>query len=337
MTDVHGTGAAAAQWYVDPTNPAQWRWWDGTAWTEHVAELRPADQVQAPAEDAQVDPLGVGRWPLPAADAPLVPRSGYSKLAHPSVQKAFAATQVRHAPRLVCVAIGSLVVMAIGAAFLRISSEIFVYGAQMWRRTNHRIRVESRDEPWAAAFRRRGLLPTVGLPGRCSSMPCLIGSSSVEARWSARGELRGFQAVCGELVAEFASEDGDFERWRWMTFAAFEIPPGAASRHRQVAVRQKSRLGGGAAGMKGRRVHLESIAVDEALTIHVHDRTDDVAVRELFGPQLVAALADRPVAWDQRNQWLLVWSESPKEPIVDFDAFLEAATAVARAYWMDQE
>jgi uncharacterized protein YbjQ (UPF0145 family) len=27
----------AANWYPDPQNPAQWRYWDGTSWTDHVS------------------------------------------------------------------------------------------------------------------------------------------------------------------------------------------------------------------------------------------------------------------------------------------------------------
>jgi hypothetical protein len=26
-----------ANWYRDPTGNAQWRWWDGQKWTEHIA------------------------------------------------------------------------------------------------------------------------------------------------------------------------------------------------------------------------------------------------------------------------------------------------------------
>lgn len=26
-----------AGWYADPTTPGQWRWWDGSSWTGHVA------------------------------------------------------------------------------------------------------------------------------------------------------------------------------------------------------------------------------------------------------------------------------------------------------------
>jgi hypothetical protein len=41
-------------WHADPSDPAQLRWWDGTAWTEHVS--RPA--ALAPA------------WPVPTSTAP---------------------------------------------------------------------------------------------------------------------------------------------------------------------------------------------------------------------------------------------------------------------------
>ena len=27
-------------WYADPTAPGQWRWWDGAAWTGHVAPIQ---------------------------------------------------------------------------------------------------------------------------------------------------------------------------------------------------------------------------------------------------------------------------------------------------------
>lgn len=339
MSDATGSGAAAAAWHVDPTNAAQWRWWDGTQWTDDVAEVRPTDPAATTEQAGQLANAAAGRWPMPAAGAPLVPRDGYSRQAHPSVAKAFAQLQLRRAPQLLLVGIGSVIVMGLGLLIIRMTTDVFVYGALMWRRANHRIRVESRDEPWGAAFRKRGLLPAAGLRGRCSSLPVLISSSAVEARWAASGELRGFPATCGELVAEFvAGDDGQVERWRWLMFAAFEIPPNAAARHRKVGVRMKgSLLGAGDGGASGRRLHLESIAVDEQLSIHVDERTDDVTARELFGPQLVAALADHPVAWDQRGRWLLVFRDSGREPICEFDAFLESAAAVARAYWMDQD
>jgi len=37
------------QWFVDPYNSAQWRWWDGVQWTGHCAprEMTPANQARA--------------------------------------------------------------------------------------------------------------------------------------------------------------------------------------------------------------------------------------------------------------------------------------------------
>lgn len=36
-----------ANWYPDPSDPLQWRWFDGTAWTEHVAPTT-TSQAQQP-------------------------------------------------------------------------------------------------------------------------------------------------------------------------------------------------------------------------------------------------------------------------------------------------
>jgi hypothetical protein len=37
--------AVAANWYPDPSDPAQVRWWDGADWTDHVAPAQPVQAV----------------------------------------------------------------------------------------------------------------------------------------------------------------------------------------------------------------------------------------------------------------------------------------------------
>ena len=39
-----------AQWFADPTNPSQLRWWDGRAWTEHVAPMTGLPATRAAAQ-----------------------------------------------------------------------------------------------------------------------------------------------------------------------------------------------------------------------------------------------------------------------------------------------
>jgi hypothetical protein len=52
MSDTGGP-AIPAGWYSDPTNSAQLRWWDGTAWTSHLA----AAPAPTPAPTPQLSPL----------------------------------------------------------------------------------------------------------------------------------------------------------------------------------------------------------------------------------------------------------------------------------------
>jgi hypothetical protein len=37
----------SAQWFVDPTDPKRWRWWDGSGWTDKYAPIEPTDTVPA--------------------------------------------------------------------------------------------------------------------------------------------------------------------------------------------------------------------------------------------------------------------------------------------------
>jgi hypothetical protein len=36
-----------AQWFIDPTDPKRWRWWDGRGWTDNYAPIEPTDSVPA--------------------------------------------------------------------------------------------------------------------------------------------------------------------------------------------------------------------------------------------------------------------------------------------------
>lgn len=60
------TGTPAG-WYPDPTTPGQQRYWDGTAWTDHVAPAGPAAAPGAatvpPPDTAGVPPPGWGQPP----------------------------------------------------------------------------------------------------------------------------------------------------------------------------------------------------------------------------------------------------------------------------------
>ena len=44
---------AAANWYPDPDDSSQYRYWDGTQWTDHRAPRGPAEAAVQPAADSQ--------------------------------------------------------------------------------------------------------------------------------------------------------------------------------------------------------------------------------------------------------------------------------------------
>ena len=53
MTD-QATRVVPAGWYDDPASPTRVRWWNGIAWTEHVADKPSAeDQAAAAARAAE--------------------------------------------------------------------------------------------------------------------------------------------------------------------------------------------------------------------------------------------------------------------------------------------
>lgn len=60
--------SAAAGWYADPAQPDRWRWYDGTAWTDHVSTPAQPD----PAPVAAAEPVHAAP-PQPAFVAPAAP------------------------------------------------------------------------------------------------------------------------------------------------------------------------------------------------------------------------------------------------------------------------
>jgi len=67
--------APAAGWYHDPADAGAWRWWDGSAWTDHV---RPVEQAAQPAPAAVIEPVPthapVFQQPAPAPEPVAVPQ-----------------------------------------------------------------------------------------------------------------------------------------------------------------------------------------------------------------------------------------------------------------------
>lgn len=353
MTDAAHNGAAAiaAAWFVDPNDASQWRWWDGNQWTEHVAPLVPAgEQAVAVAAVSGVpqDDASSGRWPVPAADAPLFPSNGYPKDVHPGFVAPRRSLHVRRAPITLLKLIAGVVLQGIGGSMNRGFNEMGSdnrlegEGRTLMKRAFWDVYDDARDKPWSEVFRRRGLDEGAGIHSRWVE---IIGIATdfqqhgfVQPRWVAGGEVAGMPATCGEVYAEREDEDCNTTR-EYRMFAAFELPLLAAARHRKVVVTKRGLPAkvtlGAPRGM--RAVEFESIAVNKALRVHVDASTDDVTVRELFGPQLLAALAEHPVAWNQKRDLLIVHRDVPREPGIEFDAFMRSAAAVARAYWMDQD
>lgn len=354
MSSSNGTPAVAAAWFQDPHDATQWRWWDGTAWTEHVQPVVPIEQ-QGRATPTAAAP-DVDRWELPPPTAPTFPQDAYPKSVVASFAKATRSAYRRQAPYLAWHAILAVVAGVIGVVVAQFTRENWLVwddheeerrataeATNVWTHAVWRVQDAARSEAWRRILAQRGLELHQGRPaswGAGGAMLPVLRDGASDLRWMGGGLLGGMRGCCGEMVTVRFDDDGR-ERRSLRMFVAFDVPPLSAHRHAGVTVRQRrvgGRLrGGGAPWKDGVRVELESIAVARSLTIDVSPRTDPVATRELFGPQLVAALDETPVSWDQRGQLLVAFVDSPSEPGRSFDAFVAAGVAVARAYWTDQD
>lgn len=277
--------------------------------------------------------------PVPSRDQPLYP-NGRTRFVVPSEFAEFRALLRKHAGM---VAIGSVlsaaimcgaiaasawagaagaVVMALGAGGAGVGLLHLAHGA------NARV--------WSTMFLQRGLVE--GGSSRLGEMECVLplleSAMSVEDVSSAVGDLRGFAAECGSFT--IVESAGKHARFHSFQFAAFTIPARSAARHPSVSVRLRRLTAYDGARVDGEVISFESIAMNRALEVRIPSDADAVATRELFGPQLVAALSRNPVAWDQRGDLLLVFRDASHGDTRRFDEFTEAATHVARAYWMDQ-
>ncbi|RIJ08537.1 DUF2510 domain-containing protein, partial [Clavibacter nebraskensis] len=73
MTDSTGTPSTPAGWYADPAGSDRLRWWDGTRWTDHLADAPAAAAAAAAAEPAAAPTSGHVAPEAPAAPASAPP------------------------------------------------------------------------------------------------------------------------------------------------------------------------------------------------------------------------------------------------------------------------
>lgn len=86
MTDSTGTSSTPAGWYADPAGSDRLRWWDGTRWTDHLADAPAAAAAPAsastsapapaPAESAAAATSGHVAPEAPAASTTVPPAYG---------------------------------------------------------------------------------------------------------------------------------------------------------------------------------------------------------------------------------------------------------------------
>ncbi|MBM7412777.1 hypothetical protein JOE38_002600 [Clavibacter michiganensis] len=88
MTDSTGTPSTPAGWYADPAGSDRLRWWDGTRWTDHLADA-PAAASTAAAEPAAAPASGHVAPEAPAAPAAVPPAYGQQAPAQPYAQQPY--------------------------------------------------------------------------------------------------------------------------------------------------------------------------------------------------------------------------------------------------------
>jgi hypothetical protein len=282
---------------------------------------------------------------VPPLDALPFPVNSYTKGAHASLRAAHRQELLKHAWELPFVVLGAALTVAITHAFSgdwdqSAERQAHADASNMLTDWLHARRATARDVVWDRLLRVRGMNP-VAVPRTPDWQDMRRVADWIRfdhmggpPQWSAEGEVYGMPATVGELCFERRNEEGRRTRSMRM-FAAFSIPPAAAARHPHVTVRKRGLpLLGDRVG--GHEVQFESTAVTKSMVIRVDADADAVSTRELFGPQLIAELAEQAVCWDQRGSAVVVWMATPAEPGPVLDGFCRAAAAVARAYYADQ-
>ncbi|MCW2923135.1 MAG: hypothetical protein JWM98_539 [Thermoleophilia bacterium] len=313
------SAVSAAEWRPDPTAAGQWRWWDGTRWTDQVAPM-----VAQPAAAAPRLAVVSNLEPVPPLGLALYPREPSS--ATPTPFSVLRRQWKRHrlAWRILIAAFGvSLFVPAIPQGLLLVCG-LTLLGWE-WRRSVSTV--------WDVLLEARGFQPGPVEEGvEMSAALPVLERGLTHFGPTARGTLRGLPVTCGQ--ADVMTGSGKHKTRTEYAFAAFRLPEAAAARHPGVSVRTR---GGALHGRTtGREVRFESTAMDKRLRVVVDDRASDLATRELFGPQLVAELADVGAEWDQRGRHLFVFRRLTQDFAAEFDPMCSTAAAIARAYWMDQ-
>ncbi|RIJ54967.1 DUF2510 domain-containing protein [Clavibacter phaseoli] len=89
MTDSTGTPSTPAGWYADPAGSDRLRWWDGTRWTDHLADAPTAAASTAATEPAAAPASGHVAPEASAASAAMPPAYGQQAPGQPYAQQPY--------------------------------------------------------------------------------------------------------------------------------------------------------------------------------------------------------------------------------------------------------
>lgn len=300
--------ATRAGWYTDPEEPAQRRWWDGSAWTRHVATDDEVDEYGtstlqllpdiAPAElgdrwapfAAMTSQFGWAEWFLMSLSI-----IGGALLAWYGVvlHNRFAADSVD--------AKAASYLLVIGVVFILVPMNIV---REAYR--GERLRF------WRSWVKRRGLKRDNEATFSNAQTPLLTASEWRSFPMMARGKLDGHDAHVGVYAYR---TDSRSSMWgarplgldNAFTIVTFELPPAIAERFAGISVRRRRADAELRDVMLGTPEEFESIELREKLCCYTADGQDPIAVRELFEPLFMTELIAHATQWDQRASELVVF------------------------------
>ncbi len=319
----------APGWYADPWRPDALRWWDGAQWTSNQAAAQPHPAEPASAQPAQ--PLAIGsltKHQIRRLEGGELFTRSTSKLHQRSGRRRDLVASMSVLERLgivVLFVVGAILVAGPGIGVriaptggfsLHMDIKLFVAGLLAMfvpYRVVCELRRRDMRNRWmlerGLQVDRDGLLDLDGRVPVCS-MGTRRNYSGVIG-----GELGGHHAWLGivgfdnhvRLDADkrqpSARVNVDGEGHTRMV-VRFRLPESVAARYPGISV--MARGGDWSIERGSSEVELESIAFHGARRVMAAPGQDPVAVRELFGPQLIDELLDRPVSWDQRGADLVV-------------------------------
>ena len=351
--------AAASGWYPDPSAPRQLRWWDGTQWTSYVRpQFDSATPPQAPGGSVEHEPqTGLDSSHPTTATKHLIRRRELAELfpdgdyifetaTDSAVREHFTRSR---AITTIALALAGLLLVKVGWGTLATdnSSDATIYlplGIVLPFVPYLLLRASLKKRMIRTWAQRRGFAAaSLDLGALQHQFPLFQIGTRRRLDHVMSGMVGGHKMTVAQYHAGYDDDDvptfkmasGNTTIFADYTIAVVELPESVAERFVGISLCRESDTRTFEQGAEVPEV--ESIDFERKLKIVAAPAQDPIAVRELFGPQLIVALTQHPVCWEQRGSTLIVYGQQLDDTTTPLDAICVDATFVLEHYLTEQQ